>query len=197
MKIRSWLVLVLCFIWGVALAQSPVDMLKQTSDQMLAALKQNKASLKNNPGIIYGLVNRILLPHVDLESMSRSVIGRTYWDQATPQQKEEFKKLFTRQVVQTYSDALASYENEQVKFQPLRDTSGNRVQVHSSIVRPNGQVIAVNYRLINSGGDWKVYDFSVEGISIVQSYRAQFADDLSQGGLAGLLTKMRQKYGKQ
>lgn len=193
--------LVMCFsVWMVAaLAQdpAPVAMLKSTSDQMLSALKSNKATMKNNPDTIYRLVNSILLPHVDLESMGRSVIGRTYWYQATPAQREEFKKLFTRQVTQTYATALESYENETVKFFPIRayNPGAQRVQVQSQIVRSNGQTIPVSYRLINQGGSWKVYDFSVEGVSIVSSYAAQFANDLQQGGLANLLTKMRQKYG--
>jgi phospholipid transport system substrate-binding protein len=63
------------------------------------------------------------------------------------------------------------------------------------IVRSNGQNIPLNYRLINSGGQWKVYDFTVEGVSIVQSYSAQFSDDLQRGGLPALLTKMQQRYG--
>ena len=117
MKIKLWLVFLFCLLTGVAIAdESPLTMLQQTSDQMLSALKQNKASLKSNSSVIYGIVNRILLPHIDLESMSRSVVGRTYWQQATPAQREEFKKLFTHQVTQTYSAALSSYQNEEVKF---------------------------------------------------------------------------------
>lgn len=201
MRNKLKFLLVMCFsVWMVAaLAQdpAPVAMLKSTSDQMLSALRSNKATMKNNPDTIYRLVNSILLPHVDLESMGRSVIGRTYWYQATPAQREEFKKLFTRQVTQTYATALESYENETVKFFPIRayNPGAQRVQVQSQIVRSNGQTIPVSYRLINQGGSWKVYDFSVEGVSIVSSYAAQFANDLQQGGLANLLTKMRQKYG--
>lgn len=186
-----------CTLSALAQDPPPLTMLKQTSAQLLDALKQNKATMKNNPGVIYKMVNSILLPHVDLESMGRSVIGRTYWYKATPAEREEFKKLFTRQVTQTYSTALQSYENEQVKFLPIRayNPSAQRVQVQSNIVRSNGQTIPVSYRLINQGGQWKVYDFSVEGVSIVQSYAAQFSNDLQQGGLSNLLTKMREKYG--
>lgn len=200
MKIKHWIVAIVCLVSAfAAFAQesAPVAMLQQTSDQMLSALKQNKATLKSDPEAIYRIVNRILLPKIDLESMGRSVVGRTYWMQATPTQREEFKRLFTRQVTQTYSAALSSYQNEEVKFYPMRDNTpgAQRVQVQSVIVRGNGQTIPVNYRLINEGGAWKVYDFSVEGVSIVQSYSAQFSSDLQQGGLATLLVKMRQRYG--
>lgn len=199
MKIRLWFGFLLCFMVSVALAQepAPLAMLQNTSQQMLDALKQNKVSMKSNSRVIYNIVDRILLPHVDLDTMSRSVVGRTYWNQATPAQQAQFKKLFTHQVVQTYSSALQSYNNEQVKFSPIRayDPSAGRVQVQSTIIRGNGQTIPVSYRLLNVGGTWKVYDFSVEGVSLVQSYQAQFADALSQGGMANLLTKMQQRYG--
>lgn len=198
---------ILIFICGMlfamgVLAQSmqepaPLMMLKQTTTQMLTALKQNKATMKENTNVIYRIVNTILLPHVDLESMGRSVVGRTYWAQATPAQRDQFKRLFTRQVTQTYSTALQSYQNEQVKFFPMRNYNPNgRVQVQSMIVRQNGQNIALSYRLLNAGGQWKVYDFSVEGVSIVQSYSAQYANELQQGGLSALNNKLQQRFGK-
>lgn len=200
MKIRAYFaLLVFCFITSAALAQDPAPLaiLKNTSSEMLSALKQNKASLRNNPAVIYHIVNTVLLPHVDLDTMSRSVVGRNAWDSATPAQREDFKKLFTHQVTKTYSAALSSYHDERVEFFPIRGgVTGNRVQIQSEILRANGQKIPVSYRLVNLGGNWKVYDFSVEGVSIVTSYRSQFSSTLSQGGLASLLTKMHQRYGQ-
>lgn len=201
MKQLKYYLVLLIFCMVPALAQQdppPLAMLKQTSSQMLNALKENKATMQHNPEVIYRIVNTILLPHVDLESMGRSVIGRTYWNEATPAQRDEFKRLFTRQVTQTYSTALQNYQNEKVVFYPIRDytTNSQRIQVQSAIIRSNGQNIPVSYRLINQGGSWKVYDFAVEGVSIVQSYSAQFSNDLQAGGLAGLLDKMRQRYGQ-
>jgi phospholipid transport system substrate-binding protein len=200
MKVKIMVWGLICCLWtAVALAQDPppLVMLKQTSDQMLNALKANKSSMQSNPNTVYHIVNTILLPHVDLETMGRSVVGRNYWMQATPAQREQFKRLFTRQVTHTYAAALESYQNEQIKFYPIRgyNPSAQRLQVQSMIVRSNGQNIPLNYRLINSGGQWKVYDFTVEGVSIVQSYSAQFSDDLQRGGLPALLTKMQQRYG--
>lgn len=199
---NKFLLLVTGLLFSViALAQAsqdppPLAMLKQTTAQMLTALQQNKPNLQSNPNAIYSIVNKILLPHVDLESMGRSVVGRTYWMQATPQQREQFKRLFTRQVTQTYSAALEAYQDEKVNFTPMRSYDPNsRAQVQSVIVRQNGQTIPLSYRLVNNGGQWMVYDFSVEGVSIVQSYSAQYANDLQQGGLSALNAKLQQKFG--
>jgi phospholipid transport system substrate-binding protein len=73
---------------------------------------------------------------------------------------------------------------------PLRDVSAVRPQVESVIVRKNGQQIPVSYRMLQSGGTWKIYDFSVEGISMISSYRAQFDTILQQKGMAGLLAQL-------
>lgn len=167
-------------IWAAA---SPVDMLQTTTNQMLAALKKSE---NRNPQSLYRLVQSILLPHVNLDLMSEQVVGR-YWAQATPAQREEFKKEFTLFVTRTYSTALSSYTSQTVRFFPIRGgVTGNRVQVNSAIIQENGQNISVSYRLIASGGQWKVYDFSVEGVSLVDNYRSQFADILRTQGLSGL-----------
>lgn len=202
MKIKQYLLLFFFFLCTtVAFAQQdppPLAMLKQTSQQMLNALNANKTAMNKNPDVIFRIVNSILLPHVDLENMGQRVVGRTYWNQATSAQREQFKRLFTRQVTQTYSTALKAYQNEQVKFYPMRDYKPNAkyAQVQSEILRSNGQTIPMSYSLINENGTWKVYDFTVASVSIVQSYSAQFASTLQEGGLGTLLIKMRQRYGQ-
>src|SRR3990167_4958369 len=90
----------------------PLAVMKQTANQMIAALDKSKSQIKNNPTLIDDIVRRILLPQVDVEGMSRSVIGRAYWNQATPAARAEFKKLFVQIVIDTYSAPLASYSVE-------------------------------------------------------------------------------------
>jgi phospholipid transport system substrate-binding protein len=197
MKLRIlWVVLLSCLISNVAWAQDPVPlaMLKQTSSQMLSSLKQNRPQLKNNPTLVHRIVVQILLPHVDLDNMSRAVVGRNYWSQATPAQQSAFKKEFTDTVIRTYSTAISSYDEEQIKFYPIRGFGAGQTQtqVRSEILRKNGQVIPISYRLILKNGQWLVYDFSVEGVSLVQSYQSQFAGVLSQSGFNGLLTRLKQ-----
>lgn len=173
---------------------APIVMLQNTSDQVIAALKQNKASLKKDPSVVYQIVDRILVPHVDLVGMSRSVLGRDAWMSATDQQKQKFSQQFKDLLIHTYASAFANYTNQTVQFMPIRGGLGNqtRVQVNSQILQQNGPAIPVSYRLIKQGDDWKVYDFSVEGISMLESFRSQFAAELSQGNLDALISKLEQ-----
>ena len=173
-------------------ASSPVDMLQQATNQMLQSLKKTE---NRNTQSLYRLVQNILLPHVDLDRMSQLVVGR-YWSQASPADRQAFKQQFTYYVTRTYSTALSSYTNEKVRFFPIRGgVSSDRVQVNSSIDQSNGQNISVSYRLIESNGSWKVYDFTVEGVSMVENYRSQFADILRTQGLAGLNQRLKSRNG--
>jgi len=173
-----------------ALAQgSPIDLLQSLTDQMISGLKQNKASLKSNPALVYSLANRIIVPHADLEEMSMRVLSPTVWRQATSQQRSRFKNEFTTLLIRTYASALADYTNETVKFYPVRGGYEGKtsVEVKSLIIRSDGPSIPVNYRLTSRGSVWKLYDMSVEGISLLESFRSQFADKLSQGNMDKLI----------
>jgi phospholipid transport system substrate-binding protein len=176
-------------------AASPLPMLEQTSQQMLSELKQDKPRFQREPDLINQLVRRILLPHVDLATMSRSVLGRDAWSKASPAERQQFTNEFVTLLIRTYSSALSAYNDQKVEFSPLRGSpeGQSRIQVESRIVRSDGPSIPLNYRLLRQGQDWKVYDFSVEGVSMVESFRNQFAEQLSQGGgMTQLLQKMKQ-----
>lgn len=171
------------FCFSLFAADSPVTMLQSTTDQVVAALKSNQATLKSNPKVVYRIMNQMIVPHFDLTGMARSVLPRNVWQQASASQRAQFTQQFTNLLVRTYSSALASYQNETVKYMPPREgANGNRVQVNSTIIRQAGPSISLSYRLILIGGQWKIYDFNVDGISLLQSYRSQFTAQLSSGG---------------
>jgi phospholipid transport system substrate-binding protein len=177
--------------WAIS---SPVDLLQNTSNQLISALQRNQATLKTKPQIVYGIVNQILLPHVDVMNMSSKALGREAWLRATPKQKQAFSQQFVTLLIRTYSSALAQYTNERVNFLPMRGdyNSQSRVQVNSVIVRESGPSINLSYRMMRVGGQWMLYDFSVDGVSIIESFRSQFVEELQHNGIDGLITKLAQ-----
>ncbi len=177
--------------WAVS---SPVDILQNTSNQLISALQRNQATLKTKPQVVYGIVNQILLPHVDVMSMSSKALGREAWLRATPAQRQAFSQQFVTLLIRTYSSALAQYTNERVNFLPLRGdyNSQSRVQVNSVIVRESGPSINLSYRMMRVGGQWMLYDFSVDGVSIIESFRSQFVEVLQQRGIDGLINELAQ-----
>lgn len=184
--------LLLC-VTSVWAASSPLGMLQGVSKSVLNALEKNKTRLHSS-SVVYRIVNRYLVPHIDQTRMARMVVGRRYWAAASKSQQNAFVKAFRVLIISTYASAFSSYDRDKIRFYPLRRSAGRRtVVVNSVIVRKSGQTIPLSYNLIRSGSGWKVYDFSVENVSIVNSYRSQFAGTLSSGGLASLTKQIRSR----
>lgn len=171
---------------------SPVPMLEQTAQQIIQSLKSHQDSLQNNPKIIHQAIQTYLLPHIDVEGMSRSVLGRQAWMKATATDRAAFSQEFTQLVIRTYAAPLAQYSGETISFSPVRgNLDGRFIRVNSIIVRPNGQRIPLSYNLVAKSGSWKIYDLNVEGVSLLQSFRTQFSNILQQGNMRVLLEQMR------
>ena len=144
--------------------------------------------------MIHHAVQQYLLPHVDVNGMARSVVGRQAWGKASPAERAEFAHAFTQLVIRTYATPLAEYTSETIKFSPQRAlTNGQFTRVNSVIVRPSGQNIPLSYSLVSKNGQWKIYDLSVEGVSLLQSFRNQFGQILKNASLHTLTTQMGKK----
>lgn len=181
----------LCFA-----AKTPTAQLQIVANKMIAQLQSHKSQL-GNMSVIRRIVNQVLIPNVDLDRMSASVVGNA-WRTATPAQKSTFESEFSYLVTTTYASALSSYNNDRVTFQPTREDAANSqtTRVRSVITRANGQRIPITYDMARTGNTWKVYDFSIEHISMVQSYRSQFADVLQSGGMPALLVRLKSHNSK-
>ena len=185
-----------CFFASyVIAADSPLPMVKNINDNILNVLNKNQAKLKNNPKIIEAAITQYFIPHVDTTGMSRSVLGRQAWMKASTKEKSQFTHEFTRLVLRTYAQPLTNYSGEKVEFLPAKASSVPQfAQIQSVIVRPNGQRIPVSYHLVKTAqGDWKVYDLSVEGVSLLNSFRNQFGQALKNDELSVIISKMHQK----
>lgn len=174
---------------------APLAMLKDISGQMLRELDKNIGNLKNNNKLVNSLVNRILVPHFDLVDMSRAVVGRDNWQQASTGTQQAFMKEFTRYVIRTYSSAMQSYDGEKMKFYPIRGDIGGKVRISSDLLLKNGPPIQLQYGLVAQGGKWLIYDFSVDGVSIIKNYNSQFASTLRKSGLDGLVKQLQKSNG--
>lgn len=178
-------------LWAQA---SPVPMLEGTANQIITELKNNKSNLKQDRKIVYHAIERYLVPNVDVNGMARSVLGRQAWNKASVPEKKEFTQAFTQLVIRTYASPLAEYSGETVKFLPQHEVSDARfMRVNSIIHRPNGQNIPLSYNLVLKNGQWKIYDLSVEGVSLLQSFRSQFGQMLQNASMSDLITQMRQQ----
>lgn len=200
MRVFKTILLVACMSLSQMMAaqSSPVPMLERSANDIIATLKDNKSSLKSNPSIIYKAVETYLLPNVDVAGMSRSVLGRQAWNKATASERTQFSQAFTRLVIRTYSSPLAQYSDETIQFLPLRGSLNSRfIRVNSVIVRSKGQNIPLSYSLVTKNGQWKIYDISVEGVSLLQSFRSQFAQALQHSSISEVIKEMQKKQAQK
>lgn len=180
-----------------AAVPSAEDVVRATTDQTMARLRSQKADLEAHPDRIYQLIHELVIPHFDFPSMSKWVLG-TNWRSASDTQRAAFVNQFRTLLVRTYAKALLEYSDEDVRF--LRTEGGpdsNVVIVKTEIDQPGGgAAVPIQYRMHISGGDWKVVDVSVDGVSLVSTYRGSFASEVTKGGLDNLIAKLQERNEK-
>lgn len=182
----SWLGL-MWLLWGglpAAAAEEPLappqQVIQKTADQLQVSLQkpEYKADFKKATA----LVDQIINPHVDFDRVAILVLGK-HWRTATPDQRERFKQEFRLLLVRTYTTAFTEYSDWKIRYLPLeKEASDKKVMVKTEILQSGGQPVAINYRMVHEGDDWKVYDVLIEGISLLQNYRTSFNDEVEQTG---------------
>ena len=155
---------------------------------------RNDAQMKQGDiGRISQLVDQKLMPHVNFERMTALTVGRP-WRQATPAQKEAIMKEFRTLLIRTYANAFATVKDQKIQMRPFRGEADQKdVVVRSQVVQPGGDPIQLDYRLEKHGDDWRIYDVNVLGVWLVQTYRNQFGQEISAGGLDGLIKNLAAK----
>lgn len=180
-----------------AAAQSAEEVVKTTTDQVLARISSQKAELTAHPERIYDLIHELVIPHFDFNGMSKWVLGRA-WADATPEQREQFIAQFQTLLVRTYAKALLEYSDEQIRFLPVDASPGaSMVVVKTEVDQPGGAApVPIHYRMHMSDGNWKVVDVAVDGVSLVSTYRGSFASEIRKTGLDALIAKLADRNQK-
>jgi phospholipid transport system substrate-binding protein len=172
---------------------APDVMLKQTSDEVIAVLKEKADQLKEDPDLVYGLVHEYILPHLDEVTIAKLALGKN-WRKATREQKLEFINEFRDLLIRTYGKSLSEFSDQQINYFPVRMEKGEeKVVVKSEVIQPGGPPIPVAYRMRIKDDAWKVYDLSIDGVSLVTSYRGTFDQEVRKGGIEGLLKYLKGK----
>ena len=178
----------------VAAANKAPDVLaKDTADALLAELKANRESFESDPAKLYAAVEQIVLPHFDFKYVSQLVLARE-WRKASDEQRSRFMDAFKTQLVGFYGNALLDYSNEKVVWEAADIPAGSEdAMVYSQIIPAGGSPIPLTYSMRKKSDGWKVYDVTVEGVSLVNNYRGQFAAEIRRNGLDALITRLEKE----
>lgn len=185
----------LFFLVSVAQAEvvAPDALIKATSDEVIAIIKQDQDIKAGNQQKIVSLVDAKLLPHFNFKRMTQLAVGKA-WRTATPEQREALITEFHNLLVRTYAKAFSSYRNQTIEVQPVKLAAADtEVTVKTNIVKPGGAAMAVSYEMEKTADGWKVFDLSIEGAGLVPTYRSSFATEIEKGGVEGLLKTLRDK----
>lgn len=165
-------------------------LVRSTADKVLAEVKANKARLERDSSGIYDLVQRFVVPHFDFARMTQSAMGR-HWRSANDDQRAALTREFQEMLVRTYAVALLNYSGQQIEYLPLRASpADDDVLVQTKVSDSGAPPIPIDYRLSRSVGRWKVYDVTIDGVSLVSNYRSMFAEQVQRTGVDGLIKQL-------
>lgn len=172
-------------------AGTPTEVIRLTADGVLNVLKDPALKGEQKSAERREKLKEIIYPRFDFPVMSRRSLG-PHWRKLAPEEQREFVKLFTGLLETSYADKIDSYDGEKVLYTG-ESIDKNFAEVSTKVVTKKGEEFSVNYKLSNSGGEWKIYDVVIEHISLVNNYRSQFHRVLNKSSFEELLGRMKAK----
>jgi phospholipid transport system substrate-binding protein len=192
---------VLVFLSGTPFAQVPDQntppdaLIKMVVTDVMTSVKTDPDIQKGNIPKVMELVEKKIVPFTDMRRTTEMAMGPN-WKKATPEQQAILTVEFKTLLMRTYSGALSQLRDQTVQFKALRAAPDDKEVVVKTVVIGRGDPIPLDYRLEKSANGWKVYDLNIMGAWLVEAYRNQFSNQISQNGIDGLV-KFLQERNKQ
>jgi len=195
---RNWTRLV-ATAWGLTLTmalplasaaeEAPDEMIRRLSMDVLSTIKGDKDVQKGDVRKVISFVDSMIMPKVNFSRMTASAVGRS-WRQATPEQQARLQDEFKNLLVSTYAGALSQLQDQTISVKPLRAQAGDTEVIVRTEILGRGEPIQLDYRMEKTPGGWKIYDLNVLGVWLVETYRTQFAQEISARGIDGLIATL-------
>ena len=174
---------------------TPDGLIKTVVSDVMASVKSDPEIQKGNIPRIVDLVEKKIVPYTDMRRTTEMAMGPN-WKKATPEQQAQLVSEFKNLLIRTYSGALSQLRDQTIQFKPLRAAPDDKEVVVKTVVIGRGDPVPLDYRLEKTANGWKVYDMNIMGVWLVEAYRNQFANQISQNGVDGLV-KFLQDRNKQ
>jgi phospholipid transport system substrate-binding protein len=174
-----------------ATAGAPREQIQDAIEKVTATLKDPNLKSDAKKKERLERLRQVIFPKFDFTEMAKRSLG-TNWQRRKPEEQQQFVKLFTELIENSYADNLSSYDGEKVTITSEKQDK-DYAQVDTKIVNKKGEEFSVNYRLLPTGNDWKIYDVVIENISIVNNYRSQFNRVIAKSSFEDLMQRMKDK----
>jgi phospholipid transport system substrate-binding protein len=174
---------------------TPDSLIKTVVSEVMASVKSDPEIQKGNIPRIVDLVEKKIVPYTDMRRTTEMAMGQN-WKKATPEQQAQLVSEFKNLLIRTYSGALSQLRDQTIQFKPLRAAPDDKEVIVKTVVIGRGDPVPLDYRLEKTASGWRVYDMNIMGVWLVEAYRNQFANQISQNGVEGLV-KFLQDRNKQ
>jgi len=177
---------------GVHAQEAPDQLIRRLSAEVFETIKNDKDVQAGDMRKIVSFVDLKIMPHVNFTRMTASAVGRN-WRQATPEQQKRLQEEFKGLLVRTYSGALTQVKDQSVSVKPLRANPADAEVIVRSEIIGRGDPIQLDYRMEKTPSGWRIYDLNVLGVWLVETYRTQFAQEISARGIDGLIATLAER----
>ncbi len=177
---------------ALAADEAPDVFIKRLSTEVLDNIKADTAIKAGDTSRIIALVDSKIMPNVNFQRMTASAVGPA-WRQATPEQQKRLQEEFKTLLVRTYAGALSEVSEQVINVKPLRAAAEDKEVVVRTEVKGHGEAIQLEYRLEKTpgqGSGWKIFNLNVLGIWLVETYKSQFAQEITSKGVDGLISTL-------
>jgi phospholipid transport system substrate-binding protein len=176
-------------------ATAPDALIKMVVTDVMTSVKADPDIQKGNIPKIVDLVEKKIVPYTDMRRTTEMAMGPN-WKKASPEQQAQLVTEFKNLLIRTYSGALSQLRDQTVQFKALRAAPDDKEVIVKTVVIGRGDPVPLDYRLEKTANGWKVYDINIMGVWLVEAYRNQFTNQISQNGVEGLV-KFLQERNKQ
>jgi phospholipid transport system substrate-binding protein len=186
------------FFVGQAYAQSAPDsntpdgLIKIIVADVITSIKSDPEIQKGNIPRVVDLVEKKIVPHTDMRRTTQLAMGKN-WSKASPEQQNQLIIEFKNLLIRTYSGALSQLRDQTVQYKPLRAAPGDTDVIVRTVVVGKADPIPLDYRLEKTNDGWKVYDINIMGAWLIEAYRNQFTNQISQNGVDGLIRFLQER----
>ena len=172
----------------------PVKMVKELSEGVIEQITTRKEEFKENPEKLIVFARTYILPYVDTYKMARYVLGRS-WKIASKKQQQDFAEAFTNALLNSYSSSLIKFKVKAFDIVKTVSKRKGSLSITTEITQENGAKAIVVYRAYQSKSTkkWMLYDFSIEGISMLVNYRKTFTSEVAKKGMDKMIADLKDK----
>lgn len=178
-----------------ALAGDPTDQIRGAIDRGIAILRRPDLKTKEKREERREALRRELFPYFHFEEMAKRSLG-VHWKDRTPREREEFTRLFRDLLENAYAGKIEGYKGEKILYRK-ESVDLPYAEVNTVIVTLQGDEIPVDYRVLKDGARWRIYDIVIEGVSLVNNYRSQFAGILQKSSYPELVRRLKSTIQQQ